>query len=277
MRARAEEVLPAHTDRLREEVGGWFARPGPAALDLVQGTTAAHTIVCRSESARDVTVADIAVGRAEAQGAVGALRVAPAVPEAVERLAAALRETVGEAEEVSLRLREPWEQVPVENLPDATGRSLAQDHVVVRRHGRRPRFGLATVPFPDRVEVLGDPMGPQSALGLPGAFEEARAVAALFGTVPVVREQVTWERLRYSARTADLLWLSTHCEPVPELGGAAALRLHDRWVLPSELAALDVNHRPGRGADDLRTEAARTLAAGTPPDTHTIRITFPAP
>ncbi|MFI0417211.1 CHAT domain-containing protein [Spongiactinospora sp. 9N601] len=241
LRARAEDVLPAHTDRLREEIGGWFARPGSAALDLVQGTTAAHAIVCRSESARDVTVADIAVGRAEAQGAVGALRVAPAVPEAAERLAAALRETVGEAKEVSLRLREPWEQVPVENLPDATGRSLAQDHVVVRRHGRRPRFGLATVPFPDRVEVLGDPMGPQSALGLPGAFEEARAVAALLGTVPVVREQVTWERLRYSARTADLLWLSTHCEPVPELGGAAALRLHDRWVLPSELAALDVN------------------------------------
>ncbi|TYK53146.1 CHAT domain-containing protein [Actinomadura decatromicini] len=241
LRARAEEVLPAHTDRLRDEIGGWFARPGLAALDLVQGAGAAHAIACRSESGRDVTVSDIAVGRAEAQAAVGALRVAPAVPEAAEHLAAALRETVGEAEEVSLRLREPWEQVPVENLPDATGRSLAQDHVVVRRHGRRPRFGLATVPFPDRVEVLGDPMGPQDALGLPGALEEARAVAALFGTAPVLQEQVTWERLRYSARTADLLWLSTHCEPVPELGGAAALRLHDRWVLPSELAALDVN------------------------------------
>ncbi|TYB47895.1 CHAT domain-containing protein [Actinomadura chibensis] len=226
--------LPAAVD---DEPGRRLSPTG----ETVQGAGAAHAIAFRSGSAREVTVADIPVGRAAAQDAVGALKVAPAVPDAAERLAAALREAAGGAAEVSLRLREPWEQVPVENLPDATGRSLAQDHVVVRRHGRRPRFGLATVPFPDRVEVLGDPMGPEDALGLPGALDEARAVADLFGTVPVVQDQVTWERLRYSARTADLLWLSTHCEPVPELGGAAALRLHDRWVLPSELAALDVN------------------------------------
>ncbi|WP_285773644.1 CHAT domain-containing protein [Microtetraspora sp. NBRC 13810] len=250
-RVGARQILPSHAKRLGDEVRSWFTGPGQATVDLVQGTGTAHSIACRTGAGVTgagvtgvevgVTVGEVGVSRAAAQAAVRRVLLPAPAPDEVGRLVGGLRAAAGGAREIALRPRQPWEQIPVENIPDGSGRSLAQDHVVVRRYGRRPRFGVATARFPDRAEVLGDPMGTTDAEGLPGALDEAYGVAEAFGVTAVVRDGVTWDRLRYSARVADLLWISTHCEPVRDLGGAAALRLRDRWVLPAELAALDVN------------------------------------
>lgn len=234
------DLLPSAAERHRAEVRGWFTGRRQAAVDLVQGAEAAHLITCGRDA---VDVADVDIGRARAQSTADRVRLAIAVPDAA-RLAGALRAAVGKAAEVSLRLREPWEGVPVENIPDATGRALSEDVVVVRRHGGRPRFGAATARLPRRrVRVLGDPRGGTADLGLPGSLEEARGVADAFGVDPLVRDEATWEALRACAAEADLLWVSTHCAQVADLGGTPALLLRDRWVLPSEIAALTV--RPG--------------------------------
>jgi hypothetical protein len=234
------DVLPSAAERHRAEVRGWFTGSRQAAVDLVQGTGLAHLIACRRTT---MDVADVEIGRPQAQSAVARARLATTSP-GVVRLADALRTVVGPGTEVSLRLREPWEGIPVENVPDATGHALSDDVVVVRRHGGRPRFGAAITRLPRRrVRVLGDPRGDTAKLGLPGSFEEAHGVAEVFGIEPRVRDDATWDALRESAAEADLLWVSTHSEPFSDLGGMPALLLRDRWVLPSEIAAIDV--RPG--------------------------------
>ncbi|RFS84927.1 CHAT domain-containing protein [Actinomadura spongiicola] len=241
-RVRTKDLLVSRTDALRTEVASWFTRPEQATMDVVQGPGAAHAIVLRrGGDGLDVRVGPIEVARARAQAAVAGARLGASSSEEVTRFLDGLREAAGTAREVSLRLREPWAQIPVENIPNTEGRSLGDEHVVVRWHSRRPRFGVATTPLPDRVEILGDPRGATDADGLPGALDEAHGVAEVFGTVPAVQDEATWDRLRYAARVAELLWISAHCKPIPDLGGAAALQLRDRWVLPSELAALDVN------------------------------------
>lgn len=234
------DVLPSAAERDRVEVRGWFTGRRQATVDLVQGTDQAHLIVCRRD-ATDIT--DLTIGRPQAEAAVARARLASESSDVV-KLTSALRAAAGRAGEISLRLREPWESIPVENITDPSGRSLSDTVVVVRRHGRRPRFGTATAKLPrQRVEVLGDPRGDAEELGLPGSFEEARAIGTIFGADASVRDAATWDRLKECAARAELLWISTHCRPFAELGGTPALLLHDRWVLPAEIAALGL--RPG--------------------------------
>ncbi|MGW5723652.1 CHAT domain-containing protein [Amycolatopsis sp. NPDC003865] len=234
------DVLPSAAERNRAEVSGWFTRRHQAVVDLVQGTDSAHLITCRRD---EVDVTDVAIGRAPAQSVAARVRLAASTEDVVP-VADALRVAAGKAAEVSLRLREPWGGVPVENVPGTAGRALSDDIVVVRKHSERPRFGAAGARLPHRrVRVLGDPRGGTPELGLPGALEEARGVADVFGVAPLVQDAATWQALRASATEADLLWVSTHCKPFADLGGTPALLLSDRWVLPSEIAALRV--RPG--------------------------------
>jgi CHAT domain len=234
------DLLPSAAERHRAEVRGWFTGHRQGAVDLVQGTRLAHLITCRPNT---TDVADVEIGRPQAQSAVERARLPSTAPDVV-RLADALRTAIGADTEVSLRLCEPWAGIPVENVPDTTGHVLSDDVVVVRRHRGRPRFGAATTRLPRRVvRVLGDPRGSTPKLGLPGSFEEAHGVAEVFEVEPRVRDDATWDALRECAAQAELLWISTHCEPFADLGGTPALLLRDRWVLPTEIAALDL--RPG--------------------------------
>lgn len=247
-RVRATDLLTAAVDRDRAEVRSWFTGRHQVTLDLVQGTELAHWIACHGT---ETGVTDVGISRAQAQSAASQVGLATTMPDQAEivRLADGLRATAsietetGVETEVSLRLREPWESVPIENIPDATGRALSQDHAVVRRHTRRPRFGIATARLPRRrVRILGDPMGnTPTKLGLPGSLDEAHGVAEVFGVQAHVQDDATWDRLGECAKEADLLWISTHCEPVSELGGIPALLVRDRWILPSEIGALDVD------------------------------------
>ncbi|GAB7109768.1 hypothetical protein JCM4814A_80830 [Streptomyces phaeofaciens JCM 4814] len=251
-RVTAPQLFAPHLARQRAEVRSWFTRRDQATVDLVQGPEDAHVIGCRRSRDVDVTVSTFALPRARAQTVADLHRLAPSEPPleptdqtAVRQLADRLHAAARDAVEVSLRLPEPWQALPVENLPDATGRALAQRHVVVRRHSARPRFGAATRPLSRRARVLGDPMGgaPGNGEALPGSLAEAREVAALLGVRAHVQDDATFDRLSSCAAEATLLWLSTHCEAVPHLGGTPALLLRDRWVLPAEIAALPVNPR----------------------------------
>jgi hypothetical protein len=237
-RPRSTDLLTSATDRHRAQLRCWFSRARQVTVDLVQGTRLVHLITCRSAT---IQVADTNVTRAQAQSAVSQTLL-DGTPSQAAAIAQELRAAVGSDTEVSLRLRAPWDAVPVENLPDESGRALSEDAVVVRRHRGTPRFVRVTRQLPRRrVRVLGDPMGGTGTLELPGSLAEAQGIAELFGVQPHVRDAATWNRLRTCAREADLLWVSTHCEPFQDLGGTPALRLRDRWVLPSEIAALDVH------------------------------------
>lgn len=251
-RVTTPQLFAPHLTRQRAEVRSWFTRRDQATVDLVQGPEDAHMIGCRRSRDVDVTVSTFGLSRARAQAVADLHRLAPSKPPlqpadqtAVRQLADRLHGAARDAVEVSLRLPEPWQALPVENLPDATGRALAQHRVVVRRHSARPRFGAATRPLPRRARVLGDPMGGAAGNGeaLPGSLAEAREVAALLGVRAHVQDDATFDCLSSCAAEAELLWLSTHCEAVPHLGGTPALLLRDRWILPAEIAALPVNPR----------------------------------
>ncbi|MGX1541064.1 CHAT domain-containing protein [Streptomyces adustus] len=251
-RVTAPQLFAPHLARQRAEVRSWFTRRDQTTVDLVQGPEDAHLIGCRRSRDVDITVSTFGLRRTHAQSIADLHRLAPSEPllrpadqAAVRQLADRLHSAAGDAAEVSLRLPEPWQALPVENLLDVADRTLAQRRVVVRRHGTRPRFGAATRPLPRRARVLGDPMGgvPENGEALPGSLAEAREVADLLGVRAHVQDDATFDRLSSCAAEAELLWLSTHCEAVPHLGGTPALLLRDRWILPAEIAALPVNPR----------------------------------
>ncbi|MDQ1306700.1 MAG: hypothetical protein QG671_2532 [Actinomycetota bacterium] len=243
LRPHAPDIIVSNEARLRAEAATWFTHDRQGVIDVVQGTAAVHTVVIRPAAHVEARVEDITISRVQAESVTA--RYWQAAGDAADahlaQFVAALRIAAADTTEVAIRLRAPWEAMPVENIPDRAGHSLSTDHVVVRRHSRRPNFRSATAPLGHRVEVFGDPMGGTGRLELPGAAAEATAVAATLGGRVYLRDSCTWERLRACARTADLLWISTHCEPVRQLGDLPALRLRDRWILPSELAALEVN------------------------------------
>ncbi|MFF9623286.1 CHAT domain-containing protein [Streptomyces griseosporeus] len=283
-RTTSRQLFAPHLRRQQAEVRAWFGRRDQATVDLLQGPAAAHLITCRRSRTVDVTVSTFDLPGERARSVADLHRLAPSEPvlrpadqAALELLTDRLHRAAGDAAEVSLRLPEPWQALPVENLPDATGRAVSQHRVVVRRNGTRPRFGAATRPLPRRARVLGDPMGgvPGGGEALPGSLEEAREVAALLGVRADVQDDATYDRLCACAAEAELLWLSTHCEAVPHLGGTPALRLRDRWILPAEIAALPLGPRavvvltvcaggsgPSLGAVSGPPLAASFLAAG---------------
>ena len=164
-RVESTDLLRSHTDQQRAEVRSWFTRRDQATVDLVQGPRQAHLITCRPAREPRIDVAPVHVARDEAQEAVGRLQLAadtgtPASDEpAITRLVDAVRDHAAGAGEIALRLRAPWESIPVENIPDSSGQSLSGDQVVVRTHSARPRFRAATERLPRNAEVLGDPMG----------------------------------------------------------------------------------------------------------------------
>ncbi|MFI0417212.1 hypothetical protein [Spongiactinospora sp. 9N601] len=70
---------------------------------------------------------------------------------------------------------------------------------------------------------------------------------------------------------ATTLWLAWRDRRRQSLRDAESATVQVELETPTTTHAVTIHfHTDG-------TEAARTLAAGTPPDTHTIRITFPAP
>ncbi|RBQ20011.1 hypothetical protein DP939_09260 [Spongiactinospora rosea] len=70
---------------------------------------------------------------------------------------------------------------------------------------------------------------------------------------------------------ATTLWLAWRHRRRQSLRDAESATVHVELETPTTTQAMIIHfHTDG-------TEAAHTLAATTPPDTHTIRITFPAP
>ncbi|GIJ34463.1 hypothetical protein Vse01_36110 [Micromonospora sediminimaris] len=236
LRPQAADILVTHTNKLRTEAADWFDHDRQQIIDVVQGAEAAHLITVHRTGTVAVEMTRVDISRKEAESTPGSAGSATA-----DQFAAALADTAGDATQIALRLRAPWEAMPIENIPGPTGQTLAQRAVVVRRHRRRPGFRAATATFGERVQVFGDPRSGDTRLGLPGAADEAREVARLLGAAAHIGPDCAWGRLAAGARFADLLWISTHGDPIAELGRMSALLMHERWILPSELATLQVD------------------------------------
>src|SRR5262249_11912972 len=180
---RTTDILTMTPVRHRREIGTWFSRPGECTLDLVQGPDTLNVIIADHVGEVRVRLASIDVNRSQAEAATerhalatgrsapsaGALAPADAV---LRRVVDRTRLLLHGLDEVAVQWRAPWESVPLENIPDSSGRRLSDDHVMVRRHRRRPSFTVASLCLPDRVEALGDPMGNTANQRLPGAAEE---------------------------------------------------------------------------------------------------------
>lgn len=135
-------------------------------------------------------------------------------------------------------------------------------------------LGRHITPLNGRLLVFGDPDG-----SLPFAAKEAKAVAATFGTAPVLGAEATASRLRREGGAADIIHLAVHAHREDDGGGllelapkGAAGFLRARDVLSMSLtetnlvvlSACDTAAGPVAAGDSMATLNRAFLIAGSP-------------
>jgi CHAT domain-containing protein len=135
-------------------------------------------------------------------------------------------------------------------------------------------LGRHVTPMNGRLLAFGDPDGT-----LPFAAEEAKAIAAIFGTTPFLGAEATASRLQREGGAADIIHLAVHAEREDDAGGLLKLApkgpagfFRTRDILRMNLtetnlvvlSACDTAAGPVAAGDSMATLNRAFLIAGSP-------------
>ncbi|MGB0563719.1 MAG: CHAT domain-containing protein [Spirulinaceae cyanobacterium] len=149
--------------------------------------------------------------------------------------------------------------IPFPALQDANGVELIERHTILtapsiqvlaeaRRNQRRnaPRNRALVVGNPTMPEIPKSPSANRNQLApLPGAAAEARAIAALLETEPLIGDRATETEVRNQIQTAEILHFATHglleSSSYANSLAFAPSREHDGFFSVREIYPLDLN------------------------------------